>query len=153
MAEGFEDEVQEQGGNIAFVELLPGPSAWFRLLDYVKADTLISARAIYLPISGSEAPTLIRAALRELGRLNVPIRVLGNKEWHDVSAPNLASGFFTTYTNDFHVDESLAATRLFQERYSVLAGTEPDHLAFAGYDAVHQCFRTLKQGAPPKLAI
>ena len=134
MAEGFEAEVAELGGEVAFVSLLPGPSAWFRLLDYVKPDTLIFARALYLPISGSEAPTLIRAALNELGRLDIPMRVLGNKEWHDFNAPQLAARFFTTYTNDFFVDESLAATRLFQERYIALSGEEADHLAYAGYD-------------------
>ncbi len=134
MAEGFEDEVQELGGEVSFVSLLPGPSAWFRLLDHVKPDTLIFARALYLPITGSEAPTLIRAALNELGRADIPIRVLGNKEWHDFSAPLLASKFFATYTNDFYVDESLTAVRVFRERFGVLSGDEPDHLAYAGYD-------------------
>lgn len=134
MAEGFEDEVHELGGEVVFVELLPGPSSWFRLLDYVKPDTLGFARAVYLPISGSEAPTLIRAALNELSRVDIPIRVLGNKEWHNLSAPSLASRFFTTYTNDFYVDDSLAATRLFQERYRAVSGQDPEHLAYAGYD-------------------
>ena len=134
MAEGFEDEVAELGGEVTFVEVLPGPSAWFRLLDYVKPDTMMLARALYLPISGSEAPTLIRAALNEINRIDLPIRVLGNKEWHDFPAPQLASKFFTTYTNDFYVDESLAATRLFRERYGALAGTEPNQLSYAGYD-------------------
>jgi ABC-type branched-subunit amino acid transport system substrate-binding protein len=134
MAEGFEAEVAELGGEVAFVQLLPGPSAWFRLLDYVKPDTLTFARALYLPISGSEAPTLIRAALNELGRVDIPIRVLGNKEWHGFNAPQLAAKFFTTYTTDFFVDETLAATRLFQERYRALSGEDAGHLAYAGYD-------------------
>ena len=134
MAEGFEAEVEELGGEVAFVTLLPGRSAWFRLLDYVRPDTLIFARALYLPISGSEAPTLIRAALNELSRVDIPMRVLGNKEWDNFSAPQLASKFFTTYTTDYFVDESLAATRLFKERYAALSGEEPDHLAYAGYD-------------------
>ncbi len=134
MAEGFEDEALRLGAEIAFVKLLPGAGSWFRLLDFVKPDTLKYARALYLPISGGEAPTLIRAALRELDRADVPLRVLGNKEWHDLVAVQLAAKFGTTYTTDFHVDESLPVTRLFIERYTGLAGEPPNQLAYAGYD-------------------
>ncbi|MDX1430015.1 MAG: ABC transporter substrate-binding protein, partial [Rhodothermales bacterium] len=134
MAESFEDELFRLGAEVAFVKLLPGPSSWFRLLDHVKPDTLIFARALYLPISGGDAPTLIRAALNELERADVPMRVLGNKEWHVVGAARTASKYNTTYTNDFYVDESLPATRSFIASFAALSDKPPTQLSYSGYD-------------------
>ncbi len=134
MAEAFEDELFRLGAEVAFVQLLPGPSSWFRLLDYVRPDTLVYARAVYLPITGSEAPALIRAALNEINRADIPLRILGNKEWQDVGAPQTASKFSATYTNDFYVDHSLAATQVFIERFRALSGEDPTLLSYSGYD-------------------
>lgn len=147
MAESFEDEVFRLGAEVSFVKLLPGPSSWFRLLDHVKSDTLVFARALYLPITGGDAPTLIRAVLNELNRADVPLRILGNKEWHSVGAARTASKFSTTYTTDFYVDELLPATQSFIASFAAISDNPPSQLAYSGYDVARYVMLQLTANA------
>ena len=134
MADGFREEVEAAGDTLLLDLMLSSPSSWFRLRDEVPADTLAGVRALYLPISGGDAVTLIKAALNEMDRMDLQVQILGNKEWHDIPARQQASRFRVTYTNDFFVDESLRAVQEFRRRYRALSEEEPNRLAYTGYD-------------------
>jgi ABC-type branched-subunit amino acid transport system substrate-binding protein len=134
MAAAFREEVEAAGDTLLLDLMLATPGSWFRLRDEVPVDTLDGVRGLYLPISGGDAVTLIKAALNEMDRMDLQVQVLGNKEWHDIPARQQASTFRVTYTNDFFVDESLRAVQEFGRRYMALSEEEPNRLAYTGYD-------------------
>lgn len=141
MAEGFQREIDEAGREVRFYKLLAGGRAWSDLAEEVGSDTLSSVEAVYLPISGDQAPRLIRGALNSLSQTGLRVRVLGNSEWHDRAIEQEASRFFVTYTNDFYVDETDSAVQSFVRRYRERFGETPDELSFTprrlvytGYD-------------------
>lgn len=134
MAEGFEEEVYQQGGHVAFYELLPDARGWANLVDAVGADTLRQARVLYLPVSGGRATAHIERVLNALDQAGADVRLLGNAEWHDLPFARQASRYETTYTNDFYVDPAHGDVAGFERRYRDLAGQAPDRLAFTGFD-------------------
>ena len=146
MVRGFQKELYDLSATMedlnprpAFQEYISNPASWFRLSDSVNRDTLLKASAVYMPINGGNATTLIGGAMQGFERMGLSnsIRVLGNKEWHTISNVSLASSYSTTYTNDFYVapDDSLAVD--FQNRYSSAFGIEPIRLSYSGYDVTN----------------
>ncbi len=133
MAEGFQDEVERLGGEMRFVKMINGTAGWFKLANQMKDDSLAGLDAIYLPITGGQAPSLIKAALDNIDQLELPIKLLGNKEWDDLPSRTQPSKYSATYTNDYRVTTS-PLVAAFQSRYEELAGEPPGQLAFIGYD-------------------
>lgn len=154
MAEGFQDEALQLGAQVLFMKLLSGSRGWYSLPDELDPALLEQIDALYLPISGSNAPALIQAVLEDLASINAHFIVLGNKNWHDLNVSEHASRYLTTYTNDFYVAESDAAVRDFLERYRTVVGHEPaaeeTRLAFTGYDVTRYLLQHL--GSGPSLA-
>jgi hypothetical protein len=140
MGEGFQQEVVLQGGDLQFYRLLDSARGWGQLQQEVGVDTLAGVQAVYLPVSGSRAATLIEQALTSLDRAGVDVRVLGNSEWHDLRNKRLASRFQAVYNHDFYVSPADAGAQAFEERYRSLFGSVPEagstrsRLAFTGYD-------------------
>ncbi len=134
MAEGFEDAALELGAELLFIELLPSSTSWFRIADRVRSDSLYGAQAIYLPITGGQARSLIKAAMDGLDNLDMQVRLLGNKEWHDLPSKMQPSRYNAVYTNDFHLADSDPRVEAFQSTYVALTGEEANDLAFVGYD-------------------
>ncbi len=139
MADAFMDEVMRLGGEVAFVELLPSEELWFRLPE-VLAERIRQADALYLPVTGGDAPEYAAGALRGIDQLVVEedrpkLRLFGNAEWDHLDASrSRASQYRAAYTNDFYVDPQSPAAQAFARRYTELAGIAPDRLAYAGYD-------------------
>ena len=136
MAKGFERELYELDVEPAFQYYLSGTQSWFRLNDEVSKDSLSKANAIYLPINGGNASTIISGALGSLNRmgLRANLRIIGNKEWHNISGSSLASNYNTTYSNDFFVSEQDSLAQAFQNEYLTTYGVEPIRLSYSGYD-------------------
>ena len=134
MAEGFQDEVERLGKNLRVVKMLNGSNGWFRLADELKEDSLAGIDAIYLPITGGKAPSLIKAAMDNVDRLGLTVKLLGNKEWDGLSNRTQASKYLATYTNDYYVDSENPLVEAFRSTYETLASEEPNQLAFVGYD-------------------
>lgn len=134
MTEGFQDEIERLGAELRFVKMVSGTSGWFRLVDQFESDSLAGLDAIYLPITGGQAQTLIKTALDNIDRLNLPIKLLGNKEWYNLPSKTQPSKYSATYTNDYRVDSSNPMVEAFRSRYAELAGEQPNQLAFVGYD-------------------
>ncbi len=134
MAEGFQDEVLRLGGEIDFVELLPGSNAWFRLKDRFIPDSLLNIDAIYMPIAGGSASTLVKGALDSFDRIGVPVRLLGNKEYHNLPSKSQASAYHTVYTTDFMLNPEDPSMAIFDQRYEALRESEPTTLSYVGYD-------------------
>jgi ABC-type branched-subunit amino acid transport system substrate-binding protein len=134
MAEGFQDEIERMGAQLRFVKMVDGKNGWFRLADQMQDDSLAGLDAIYLPITGGQAPSLIKAALDNLDRLELPIKLLGNKEWDDLPSRTQPSKYSATYTNDYYVSDANPLVEVFRSKYAELAEEEPGPLAFIGYD-------------------
>lgn len=160
MAEGFQDELLRLKADLTFYKLLPHAGAWSQWIDSVRVDTLKYVDAVYLPISGVQAGEYIRDAVQELDATLAHlvdslaaveesasvddtlatlarggIRLLGNKEWHNLSFAAQVSTYRTTYTNDFYIDDpSQDDVQAFERRYRALAGKAPGRLAYVGYD-------------------
>ena len=136
MAQAFAREVQSLEANIVFNEGIADARTWFRMSEGISRDTLRKADAIYLPINGGNASTLIGGALTSLDRMGFGsrLRLLGNVEWHNISQMSLAGNYRTTYSNDFYPNPSDSLTTAFQNRYLIELGTEPTRLSYSGYD-------------------
>jgi branched-chain amino acid transport system substrate-binding protein len=139
MAEAFADEVIRQGQELVFFERLPSAEAWFQLPERLGADRLALVDALYFPVSGADGDEQAAGALRGLdqmlGETATRPRLLGSDEWFDLDASRpRAARYGTVFTADYHIGRASAPHRDFNERYRALAGTEPDRLAFKGYD-------------------
>lgn len=139
MAEAFADEAAQRGVGVAFVERLASQELWFRLPELLEAR-IAGVDALYLPVTGADAPEYAAGALRGIDQLlteeaRAGFRLFGNAEWSGLDASRVrASQYRTTFTNDFFVDEAAPAASAFVSRYRALAGVAPDRLAYAGYD-------------------
>ena len=136
MVRGFVNELHNLDIDPEYEYYLSNTRSWFRLSDEISRDSLAQAKAVYLPINGANASTVIGGALGSLDRMGLGsrIRVIGNKEWHSIANVSLASNYSTTYTNDFHVvaDDSLSLE--FQQKYVGEFNLEPIRLSYSGYD-------------------
>ncbi len=148
MAEGFQEQALEEGDEVVFFNRVENVRAWPALADSIGRDTLSRAEAIYLPLSGSDAPRAIRGALSSLSGTGV--RILGNSEWHDRPIEAEASRFQVTYTNDFYLDETRPEVQSFIRRYREATGDTPDaldytaeRLAYTGYDVARYLLEKL----------
>ncbi len=134
MARAFRREASERGAEILFSEQLSGSRAWADLSARLPTELLRRADALYIPLAGPNGAEAAQAAARSLESEAASLRILGNKLWHDVNP----SGFRTTYTTDFYINESRPQVAAFIESYRALSGREPrgeeSRLAFAGYD-------------------
>ena len=136
MARGFEQEMAELEVDLPFNEFISDTRSWFRLSDSIERDTLLKADAIYLPINGGNASTLIGGVLGSLDRMGLGshIRILGDVEWHNLPMVTLAGNYMATYSNDFYVDPADSTGFPFIEQYLAATGEEPQRLAYTGYD-------------------
>jgi ABC-type branched-subunit amino acid transport system substrate-binding protein len=130
----FASEVLQLGADLVFETYLDDSRGWFRLAETFHRDSLRHAEAVFMPITGSNAVTLIGGALSSLNRIGVNLRVLGTVSWHNLPMGSQASDFNVTYSNDFYVDEQNPTTLDFMARYRALAGVDPTRLSYTGYD-------------------
>lgn len=154
MAEGFQDEIQREGGIVGFVTEI-GARGWARLDESLDAAALAEIDAIYLPVAGGSAQSDVRGALAALERTGATPRVLGNAEWHQRPNADAASRYGVTYTNDFYLDEGSAAVQRFREQYRAQSGKNlaqapfvEQRLAFTGYDLGRFLLASLGQNRP-----
>lgn len=153
MASGFEDEILRLGGSIEISDRLPGSNYWFKLNERYSSDALANVDAIYLPVTGGNAQTLAKGALDSIDRLNIQIRVLGNKEWHNLSSALQASQYDAVYTTDYNVEESRQVDD-FRRAYEANFRSKPNSLSFIGYDVSrYVLLQLLAQDGPIQSAI
>ena len=147
MAEGFEDEALRLGADVRFVMMLPSATGWFRLGDRLVADSLAGIQAIYLPITGGQARSLIKAAMDEFDNLEVQVRLLGNKEWNDLPSKSQPSRYNAVYTNDYHVAVGDVRVEEFSRAYEAIGAEEPNELAYVGYDLTQYLIYLMTSGS------
>jgi len=133
MAGAFATEARRLGAAVAFEEALADAGDWEDLDREVGASALQSVDAVYLPVTGRDAPRYAADALRALDALNRAPRPLGNTEWEGLSTSTArASRLGAVFTQDFFVAPGSADA--FGRRYRELAGIGQDRLALIGYD-------------------
>ena len=156
MASSFREEIERLGEQPAFYKLLPNAVGWRDLASQVGAGTMQQADAVYMPIAGTDAETLVSAALTSLDRIDERMRVLGNSAWHDIPVKQQASKHSTTYANVFYVDEDQGQVQSFRRRYEELAGHPPsggvtERLAYTGHDVARFLITSLEGDADQSL--
>ena len=133
MAAAFAAESRRLGATVAFEESLASADDWADLDREVGTSALGGVEAVYLPVTGQNAPRYAADALRALDALARPPRPLGNTEWEGLSAStDRASRLGAVFTQDFFV--APGAADAFGRRYRQLSGIGPDRLALIGYD-------------------
>lgn len=133
MAGAFATEARRLGATVVFEESLESASAWEDLDREVGASALASVQAVYLPVTGRDAPRYAADALRALDALDRAPRPLGNTEWEGLTTSRArASRLGAVFTQDFFV--APGAADAFGRRYRDLSGLGPDRLALIGYD-------------------
>ena len=133
MALGFAAEARRLGATVAFEQSLADGSDWQDLDREVGASRLSGVDAVYLPVTGRDAPRYAADALRSLDALGSAPRPLGNTEWEGLSqSTGRASRLGAVFTQDFFV--APGAADAFGRRYRQLSGIGQDRLALIGYD-------------------
>ncbi|MGB3541565.1 ABC transporter substrate-binding protein [Rubrivirga sp.] len=133
MAGAFGTEARRLGARVAFEETLANAEAWEDLDREVGASALQGVDAVYLPVTGRDAPRYAADALRSLDALNRAPRPLGNTEWEGLSTSTArATRLGAVFTQDFFV--APGAADAFGRTYRALAGIGQDRLSLIGYD-------------------
>lgn len=140
-AEAFEREILQEGGSLSFFLRLDHPRDWARVDELLSPLQLEQVQALYLPVSGSDAPQRIQGLLQSLARSPSTAHLLGDAEWHGLTLPQSASRFSITYTNDFCFEPSRDEVRAFADLYRSTYDTDllrapflEQRLAVTGYD-------------------
>ncbi|WP_420454558.1 ABC transporter substrate-binding protein [Rubrivirga sp.] len=142
MAGAFATEAARLGASIAFQESLADATMWEDLDRAVGGSLLQGVDAVYLPVTGRDAPLYAADALRALDALGRPPRPLGNTEWEGLSSSTArASRLGAVFTQDFFV--APGAADAFGRRYRALAGIGQDRLAIIGYDITRFLLATI----------
>ena len=133
MALAFAAEARRLGATVSFEESLASGDGWQDLDREVGASTLGAVEAVYLPVTGRDAPRYAADALRALDALGRAPRPLGNTEWEGLSqSTGRASRLGAVFTQDFFV--APGAADAFGRRYRQLSGIGQDRLSLIGYD-------------------
>ena len=134
MAGAFATEARRLGAAVAFEHLLPDEAAWADVDRQVGAGALGGVQAVYLPVTGRDAPRYAGDALRALDAAGRAPRPLGNTEWEGIpsTATGRASRLGAVFTQDFFV--APGAADAFGRTYRALSGIGQDRLALMGYD-------------------
>ncbi len=142
MAGAFATEASRLGASIRFQESLADAAQWEDLDRAIGEGALRGVDAVYLPVTGRDAPRYAADALRALDALGRAPRPLGNTEWEGLSSSTArASRLGAVFTQDFFV--APGAADAFGRRYRELAGIGQDRLAIIGYDITRFVLTTL----------
>ena len=155
MAQGFIEEAVLEGKTVWYDTLLVSQTAWSRLSETLARNTILNARAVYMPIVSGESVARIDAAMGSFENMGLAdrIRILGNGDWRLAPNPLRASRYATTYADDFYVEADDPAVQAFAERYRELADAEPEsRLAITGYDVARFLLPLLVDDAEEALA-
>ncbi|OZC01909.1 ABC transporter substrate-binding protein [Rubricoccus marinus] len=151
MGTAFAQEASRLGAAVVFQERLVGAAGWGDLERRVGASVLGRAQAVYLPVTGEDAPAYAADALRSLEGLAAPPRPLGNTEWEGLTTSRArASRLAALFTRDFFSPPG--AVDAFGARYRELSGIGPDRLALMGYDLTGFVARNLDASGEGSLA-
>ncbi len=140
MAGAFAAEARRLGARVDFETLLDSADDWQDLDREVGEAALRAVDAVYLPVTGRDAPRYADDALRSLDAVGRAPRPLGNTEWEGLQASKArASRLGAVFTQDFFV--SPGAADAFGRRYRDLSGIGQDRLAIIGYDITRLVLR------------
>ncbi|WP_412060194.1 ABC transporter substrate-binding protein [Rubrivirga sp. IMCC45206] len=140
MAGAFAAEARRLGARVDFETLIDAADDWQDLDREVGEARLRAVDAVYLPVTGRDAPRYADDALRALDAIGRAPRPLGNTEWEGLQASKArASRLGAVFTQDFFV--APGAADAFGRRYRELAGIGQDRLALIGYDITRLVLR------------
>lgn len=127
-----------------------------------RLDTLVVRRptlsdsilvdAVYLPITGNDANTIVDNLLSALNSKRIPVTILGNEElgYLDHSAVRLER-LPTYHTSMLDVSPKAERIEQFRTRYIARSSVDPNDFAYVGYDLATFVFETLDRIQHPGL--
>ncbi|MCH8556382.1 MAG: ABC transporter substrate-binding protein [Balneolia bacterium] len=99
------------------------------LLSWVESD------ALYMPVTGSTAPTIIDLMMTQLLALRSNVQVLGSQEFGLTNINSQAARRFNiVYSEVFYRDNESESVNNFRDDYRAAFGQEPDLFSYIGYD-------------------
>jgi len=101
--------------------------------------------AFYVPVTGGTSHDNLRAFLDGIDAIDPEIRLLGNGEWHGLSAATQAEQHQAVFTGDVEIGEDNPYYKDFSNRYEDVYGESPDTMALVGYDVMQYLVTTVKQ--------
>lgn len=134
ITDAFIQEASRLGARINLIVLLPEERNWLELDNFFPADTLDHVEALFMPIVSPDRQRVAGGVLSSMDRFGKTTRIVGNSSWHDLPMTAHASQYGVSYVNDYYSGYDERATAAFIASFRTLARTEPDRLAFAGYD-------------------
>ncbi len=152
MARSFAQEAARRGAVVAFDVRLKSFSDWLRLPELIGIERLSMVDGLYLSVHREferDVERVVQGALSRLGRTGSRLHILGASAWHGVELDLSAERLSVSYAGVFHVNEIRNDVRNFRQAYRVLSqGTEPDRLAYTGYDVMRALlFQVGKDGS------
>ncbi len=139
----FAAEARRLGAAVGFERQLTSADDWADLDRRVGVPALTAVQAVYLPVTGADAPEHIADAVRALEAVRGAPRPVGNTEWEGITTSReRASRLNAVFGQDFFV--APGASDAFGRRYRELSGIGPDRLALIGYDVTRMLLATLE---------
>ena len=139
----FAQEARRLGATVGFDRQLATAEDWPDLDRRVGAAALAAVQAVYLPVTGADAPERIAEAVRALEAVRGGPRPIGNTEWEGLTTSReRASRMNAVFGQDFFV--APGASDAFGRRYRELSGIGPDRLALIGYDVTRMLLANLE---------
>ncbi|HEX9951355.1 MAG TPA: ABC transporter substrate-binding protein [Rubricoccaceae bacterium] len=139
----FAAEARRLGATVGFDRQLASAEDWPDLDRRVGASALAAVQAVYLPVTGADAPEHIAEAVRALEAVRGAPRPIGNTEWEGITTSReRASRMNAVFGQDFFV--APGASDAFGRRYRELSGIGPDRLALIGYDVTRMLLANLE---------
>lgn len=166
MAEAFafRNEAERLGAKIRYFFMNNFEAINFDVTRYTKyfntnpaiADSLHSkpVQAVYLPMTGATASTLINLIMTDFLAYNSNFTILGSQEWDPKLLklnPSFVNHFNIYYSGVNNPDESRLKVQNFKSNYKNRFGIEANKYSYLGYDCADYLLQTLKQVQNPAL--
>ena len=98
-------------------------------------NSWVESDALYMPVAGSSAPTIIDLMMTQLLALRSNVQVLGSQEFGQTSINRQAARRFNiVYSEVFYRDNESEQVKNFRDDYRTAYGREPDLFSYIGYD-------------------
>lgn len=154
-AEAFRDEAEKLGAQIQhyFVEDLH--SNEYEISQYTQQFSSSEQEpidAVYAPVTGRGALTLIDLLLVNLRVMIEPPAVLGSQEWQRLDySSNKYNRLHIYYTQGYYSDDHGLRMSRFRNNYQRKFNTDPNQFSMIGYDVATFMLNTLDEVGNPTL--
>ena len=158
----FRDEAERLGAKVRYFFSANFEKQGFNVSQYTKyftSDTTMidslhikPVDAVYLPMTGSTAKTLIKLIFTDFEANKSNVTILGSQEWADSGLePESIKNFNIFYSGINMPDQGLTEVQDFEAQYNNRFGISANRFAIIGYNCAKYLLDTLKKVQNPAL--